>query len=128
MSNEHTFTFLNSIHEGNTDLIESGQLTERDYNPYFINRFLSSNLDTILYAQEMNQRYHISNHMQYDYLRNVVRKRRRKCSWGKKTKIDNIEHIKLYYNCSTKDAVRYLDILNKEQINTIKAACSAIKK
>lgn len=126
MSHDATFKFLNSIHETKTDLLES-EYQPKDYNPYFVNRYLSSNMDTVLYAQEMNQRYHIPQHMQYDYLRTVIKSRRRKCSWGKKIKVENVDIVKLYYNCSTKDALRYLELLTDEQINKIKLICNNLK-
>jgi|LakMenE01Jun11ns_1017448.scaffolds.fasta_scaffold9717793_2 hypothetical protein len=127
MSNNCVFDFLNSIQENKKDLIETGEYPEQDYNPYLINRFLSSNIDTILYAQEMNRNWHLSKKMQYDYLRESIRSKKRKCSWGKKIKIENVDHIKLYFNCSTREALIHLEVLSEEDINKIKVICNGIK-
>lgn len=126
MSHDIVFQFLNSIHDSKEDLMES-TYQEKEYQPYFINHYLSSNIDTLLYAQQMNELPHASNRMQYDYLRVAIRPKRRRCSWGKKIKIKDVEDVKLYYNCSTKDALRYLEILSQDDINTIKNVCRNLK-
>lgn len=126
MSHDIVFDFINSIHESKEDLMNE-KYQEKDYQPFYVNHYLSSNIDTLLYAQQMNEMSHLSNRMQYDYLRICIRSRKRRCTWGKKIKIKNVDSVKLYYNCSTKGALRYLEILSEEEINKIILACNSLK-
>ena len=47
--------WLNSINFNKENLIEEDPSTIRDYAPYIINRCLSGNIDSILFAYEINK-------------------------------------------------------------------------
>lgn len=89
------------------------------YNPFLVNISLANYVDCILYVNEMNMVAHLSPEMQYDYYFNAIRKTKRRFSYEKKVIDENLTFIKEYYDCSTQKAKEILQILTKEQINTI---------
>ena len=58
--------------------------------------------------------------MQYHFLLNIVRKKKRFAKWLKAEKLKDIEYVKEYYGYSNEKAKSALSILNKQQIETIK--------
>ena len=61
------FEFLNSINTTKKNLITDSD-TEKEYNPFLVNRGLSNFIDTVFVANEMNQRHFMDKKMQYDFL------------------------------------------------------------
>lgn len=109
---------LNSITYNKNDFLETNE--ESVYDPFIINRMLSYDRGTIMYAQEMNERSTLTRKMQYEYLLASVRKKKRFFPYRKKSKVsDNIEIIKEYYSCSTKRAIEYAEQLTEEEIKKI---------
>ena len=90
MSNEHKKYdlfkgYANSISYTKTNLLDTDdELWESNYSPYMVNKIFSMYKDTILYANEMNKLPHLDNKMQYDYLLNIIRSKKRFTSWPKK--------------------------------------------
>lgn len=113
------FEFLNSINY-TKDVLVVDEWSEKQYNPYVVNKGLSFSADTVIYANEMNARPHLDKKSQYSFLINIVRPRKRYNKWIKQEKIEAIEVIKDYYGYSTEKARRVLQILSSEQINTLK--------
>lgn len=113
-------SWLNSINSNKNNLIEDNQDTIKSYNPYVINRCLSSNLDCIMFVNEMNIHHQLDKDMQYSFFLNSLRKKKRYASWLQKEKIEDLECIKIYYNYSNEKAYQVLNILTKEQIKYIK--------
>jgi hypothetical protein len=113
------FELLNSINHTKQDLIENQIYTDKDYNSFVINKFLSGDIDTIIYANEMNIRPFLPKKMQYDFLRSTIRKRKRFVKWLKPQENNDIEVISRYYNCSLKRARDYYTLLSREQLDII---------
>lgn len=113
------FDFLNSINYSKENLIENEQ-DEKEYNAFMVNRGLSYFQDTILIANEMNTNSHLDSKLQYDFLINMIRKRKRFSKWLKPTIESDIEAIKEYYGYSNDKAQQVLAILSTEQITKIK--------
>jgi hypothetical protein len=90
------------------------------YNPFLTNRALSQFIDCILLANEMNQRHHVDNKLQYDYLINRIRPMKRFKKWDKKQDNENIEIIKEYYSCNNDKARVTLSLLSEQQLDIIK--------
>jgi hypothetical protein len=108
--------WLNSINFTKEDLSED----IKDYPPYIINRCLSSHLDCVLFANEMNMHHQLDKDMQYLFYLNSLRKKKRFSPWLRKDKVKDLECIKQYYGYSNEKASQALKILNKEQLNFIK--------
>ena len=93
---------------------------EKGYTPYMVNRALSFFVDTVFQANEMNKNYHLDNKLQFDYLLNNIRPRKRWSQWLKPEKIDNIDIVKEYYEFSNEKAKNALEILSVDQLEHIK--------
>jgi hypothetical protein len=58
--------------------------------------------------------------LQFDFLLNSLRPRKRFNPWLKASKLKDLEYVKEYYGYSNEKAKSALSILNDEQIKTIK--------
>jgi len=94
-------------------------ITEKAYTPFLVNRSLSYFNDTVLYANEMNINHHLDSRLQFDFLRNIVRKKKRFSKWAKPTEINNIDTIKDYYGYSNEKAKSVLSLFTDSQIETL---------
>ena len=111
--------WLNSINLTKKNLIDEDPDCERDYAPFVINKCLSGQMDSLMYANEMNINHHLDKRMQYDFFINSLRKRKRFSPWLRKDKMKNIEAVKSYYGFSTAKAEQALTILSNEQLDFI---------
>lgn len=114
------FDFVKSINDTKESLI-TDDWSEDQYNAFIVNKALSFTPDTIIYANEMNSRPHLEKVLQYQFLINIVRKKKRFSKWIKKEKIEAIDIIKEYYGYNTDKARQVVSILSKEQIDDIKS-------
>ena len=112
--------WLNSINFTKENLTEENPDLIKEYAPFIINKCLSGQIDTILFANEMNMNHHLDKDMQYSFYLNSLRKRKRFSPWLRKDKITDLECVKQYYGYSNEKASQALKILTKEQINFIK--------
>ena len=112
------FDLINSI-TYKKDIVMNNS-NEGSYNPFITNRSLSQFIDCILLANEMNQRHHIDNKLQYDYLINRIRTRKRFKKWDKKQDNENIQLIKDYYSCNNDKARVTLSLLSEQHLNIIR--------
>ena len=85
-----------------------------------INRGLSYFPDTVLYANEMNMNEQIDNELQYSFLINIIRKRKRFSKWNKTSESDDIKSIKEYYGYSNEKARDVLPLLTNNELKLIK--------
>jgi hypothetical protein len=93
---------------------------EKKYPAYIVNRCLSYHYDTLIAANEMNGYHFLPKNMQYHFLLNIVRKKKRFAKFLKAEKLKKLEYVKEYYGYSNEKAKTALSILTKEQIETIK--------
>lgn len=113
------FDFLNSISYTKNDILE--EYGEKEYNPYMINRWLSMRPDTIMYAQEMNQRPHLPKTMQYDYYMHSIKRIKRYFNYTKVNKDnEDLKCISEYYNISLNAAKSILHVHSPDEIKIIK--------
>ena len=97
------------------------EITEKEYQPFLINRALSQHKDCVLFANEMNRRHHLDKKPQFDFLLNTVRSMKRPfAKWVKAEKNDDLECVKLVYSLSDSKARDALRLLNKEEIQKLK--------
>ena len=115
-----TFEFIKSINQTKKDLIKDEPLAEKDYKPFLVNRGLSFFQDTVLQVNEMNRLHFLDNKLQFDYLLNSIRPRKRWSKWLKPDKIDNLEVVKEYYGFGNEKAKEALEILTDADIEYIK--------
>ena len=94
-------------------------ITEKAYNPFMVNRSLSYFNDTIAMANEMNINHNIDKSLQFDFLINIVRKRKRFSKWLKYKTESDVEVVKEYYGYSNQKARQALALLSPEQIKIL---------
>jgi hypothetical protein len=112
------FDFVNSITYSKVDIMND--INEKEYVPFLVNRSLSYHQDCLLYANEMNSRFDVSHKLQYHYLLNSIRKRKRFAKWSKPELENDLKIVMEYYLVSRGKAEEYLKILNKHEIGIIK--------
>ena len=113
--------YLKEINTDKTPLMDSeDEMWEKKYPPYIVNKCLAPFLDTIHLVNEMNVNCHLDHKLQFDFLLNSLRARKRFTPWLKASKIDDLEYVKEYYGYNNEKAKSALKILNDEQIKTIK--------
>lgn len=114
------FDYVNQILQGKKNLI-TDDITEKAYVPFLVNKSLSYQKDCVLFANEMNRRHFIDNKLQFDYLINTVRSKKRPFSkWAKSEKSEDIECIQSFYGFSHAKAREALRVLSDEDIQKIK--------
>lgn len=113
------FDFLNSINYNKNDLMVDDHV-EKQYPAYMVNRGLSFNPDTAIPANEMNSRPHLDKKLQFHFLINIVRPKKRFSKWLKNEKVEAIETLKAYYGFSTEKARQAVSILDEEQLDYLK--------
>jgi hypothetical protein len=113
--------WLNSINFTKENLLEEDPTLVKEYAPYIINRCLSSHIDCILFANEMNMNHSLDKDMQYSFYLNSLRKKKRFSPWLRKDTIKDLDYVKRYYGYSNEKAQQALKILTKEQLNFIKS-------
>lgn len=117
------FDYVNSINDTKKNIMvgtDNDELAEKGYNPFIVNKALSYFVDTILYANEINQYHHLDDKLQYECLLNGVPKGRRFSKWAKKNEDKDIETIVEYYGCSYSKATEIQKIINKNQLDLLK--------
>ena len=115
--------YLKSLNETKEHLLDSDDpMWEKKYSPYIINKCLAPFNDTIMLVNEMNMRHHLDSKLQYDFLLNTIRSKKRYAPWVKASKSKDLEYVKEYYGYSNEKAKAALKILDNEQINTIKSS------
>lgn len=114
--------YLNAINWSKVNLLDGDDITwEKKYAPFVINRCLSQHVDTIMMANEMNQRHGLAKRLQFHFLINSIRKRKRfGGKWISTSKSKNLEYVKEYYGYSNLKAKQALDILDNKQLKLIK--------
>ena len=113
------FNYVTSINDTKQDIMED-DIAERNYNSFVINRSLSYFSDTVGLANVVNQYHHLDNKLQYHFLINIIRKRKRFSKWMKPETESDIEVVKEYYGYSNEKARQVLSLLSPEQITIIK--------
>jgi preprotein translocase subunit Sss1 len=89
--------------------------------PFIVNRGLSYFNDSILFANEMNQRAFLPHKMQYDFLKHCIRPRKRFSKWAKKS--DDSEYIKCImdeYSYSAEKARTVFGLFTQTQLTQLK--------
>ena len=117
--------YLNAINYSKEKLMDGeDEMWEKKYPACIVNKCVAPFQDTIFLVNEINMNHHMDKKPQFDFLINSLRKRKRYTPWLKAKKIKNLEYVKEYYGYSNEKAKSALNILNDEQIKTIKDSLS----
>jgi len=114
--------YLQAINETKKPLLDSDDKEwEKKYPPFVINRCLSMFYDTIMHSNEMNGLHFLPKTMQFHYLINSIRKKKRfGGKWLSQAKLKDMDIVKEYYGFSNAKAKEALTLLTKDQIETIR--------
>jgi hypothetical protein len=113
------FEYVNSINTTKQDLMID-DLAEKAYIPFTVNRSLSYFNDTVLMVNEMNKHASLDKKLQYHFLINIVRKRKRFSKWNKPELVNDVEVVKEYYGYSNEKARQVLPLLSSDQIMNLR--------
>jgi hypothetical protein len=113
------FDFANAINHSKENLIVD-DWSEKQYNPWIVNKSLSYGADTVIWANEMNSRPHLERRLQFDFLINTVRPRKRYNKWLKAETIEVLSVVQEYYGYSIDKARQALPLLSERQLDEIK--------
>lgn len=112
--------WLNSINTSKINMIDEDPTIENKYLPYIVNRCLSGHVDAVMFSNEMNINHHLDKKLQYDFLLNTLRSKRRFSPWIKKEELKNLECVKSYYGYSNEKARQVLSLLTEDQLTFIR--------
>ena len=113
--------YLKAINQTKEPLLDTeDEQWEKKYPSFIINKCLAPFPDTVMLVNEINQLHHLDKKLQFDFLINSLRPRKRYTPWMKAKKLENLEYVKEYYGYNNEKARYALNILNDEQISSIK--------
>ena len=113
--------YLNAINFTKKDLMKSeDELWQKKYPAFIVNKLLSAFSDTIMFVNEMNRNHFLDKDMQFQFLLNSIRTKKRYSPFLRASKLKEIECVKEYYGYSNEKAKEALSILTDKQIDDIK--------
>jgi len=114
--------YLQAINETKKPLLDSDDKEwEKKYPSFVINRCLSMFYDTVMHSNEMNGLHFLPKTMQFHYLINSIRKKKRfGGKWLSQAKLKDMDIVKEYYGFSNTKAKEALTLLTKDQIEIIR--------
>ena len=113
--------YLNSINFTKKDLMKSEDKEWiKKYPAFIINKILSGFQDTIMLVNEVNRNHFLDKDMQYSFLLNSIRSKKRFSPFLRASKLKDIDLVKEYYGYSNEKEKTVLDILTKDQLKLIK--------
>ena len=113
--------YLNSINFTKKNLMKSDDKEwVKKYPAYVVNKILSGFQDTLMLVNEVNRNHFLDKDMQYSFLLNSIRSKKRFSPFLRASKLKDIDLVKEYYGYSNEKAKTVLDILTKDQLKLIK--------
>ena len=115
--------YLNAVNHTKEPLMDTeDEVWEKKYPPFIVNKCIAPFQDTIMLVNEMNRLHHLDKKLQFDFLLNSIRTRKRFAPWLKANKVDYLEYVKEFYGYSNAKAKSALTILTNEQVKQIKTS------
>ena len=113
--------YLKAINETKSNLMDSDDpMWEKKYPAFMVNKIVGSFQDTISKANEMNRYHFLDRDMQFQFLLNSIRSKKRFTPFLRSERIEDIECVKEYYGYNMDKARTALKLLTKEQLKLIK--------
>lgn len=118
------FDYVKDILGNKTDIIRNAENPAEmadDYAPFIANKALSFYIDLIMFANEMNLNSSLPKDMQFNYLLNTVKSKKRPYSpWVNKSKSATIDLIQELYSFNSKKAEAAANIITDVQVKVLK--------
>ena len=113
--------YLNAINFTKKNLMDSeDKLWQKKYPSFIVNKILSGFQDTVMLVNEMNRNHFVDKDMQFHFLLNSIRSKKRFSPFLRANKLKDIECVKEYYGYNNEKAKVALDILTKDEVKLIK--------
>jgi hypothetical protein len=113
--------YLNAINFSKKNVMDSEDtMWVKKYPAFIVNKVLSGFQDAIMLVNEMNRNHFLDKDMQFQFLLNSIRSKKRYSPFLRASKIKDIECVKEYYGYNNEKAKTALDLLTKEQLKLIK--------
>ena len=113
--------YLNAINHTKKNVMDSEDtMWVKKYPAFIVNKVLSGFSDTIMLVNEMNRNHFLDKDMQFQFLLNSIRSKKRYSPFLRASKIKDIECVKEYYGYNNEKAKTALDILTKQELKLIK--------
>ena len=113
--------YLNAINHTKKNVMDSEDtMWVKKYPAFIVNKVLSGFQDTIMLVNEMNRNHFLDKDMQFQFLLNSIRSKKRYSPFLRARKLKDIECVKEYYGYNNEKAKTALDILTKKQLKLIK--------
>ena len=113
--------YLNAINFTKKDLMKSeDELWQKKYPAFIVNKILSGFQDCIMLVNEMNRNHFVDKDMQFQFLLNSIRSKKRYSPFLRSSKLKDLDVIKEYYGYNNDKAKTALDILTKDEVKLIK--------
>ena len=113
--------YLNAINHTKKNVMDSEDtMWVKKYPAFIVNKVLSGFSDTIMLVNEMNRNHFLDKDMQFQFLLNSIRSKKRYSPFLRASKLKDIECVKEYYGYNNEKAKDALDILTKKQLKLIK--------
>jgi hypothetical protein len=115
------FVILDNLRLTKENLLEERPELMDSYEPFIINRFLSSSIGNIFYVQDMNMYGSVlTKDQQYLYYLGLIPKSKKWLSYPKRDKVEAIvNYVMEYYGYSKEKAEIAVSLLNDSQVNEI---------
>ena len=113
--------YLNAINFTKNNLMDSDDLLwQKKYPAFIVNKILSGFQDCIMLVNEMNRNHFVDKDMQFQFLLNSIRSKKRYSPFLRSSKLKDLDVIKEYYGYNNDKAKTALDILTKDEVKLIK--------
>ena len=113
--------YLGAINNTKENLLDTeDEMWEKKYAPFIVNKCVARFTDTLMLVNEINRLHHLDKKLQFDYLLNTIRPRKRYTPWMKAKKLKNLEYVKEFYGYNNQKAKAALELLDEKQISAIK--------
>ena len=113
--------YLNAINFTKKNLMDSDDLLwQKKYPAFIVNKILSGFQDCIMLVNEMNRNHFVDKYMQFQFLLNSIRSKKRYSPFLRSSKLKDLDVVKEYYGYNNEKAKVALDILTKDEVKLIK--------
>ena len=113
--------YLNALNFTKKNLMDSDDLLwQKKYPAFIVNKILSGFQDCIMLVNEMNRNHFVDKDMQFQFLLNSIRSKKRYSPFLRSSKLKDLDVIKEYYGYNNDKAKTALDILTKDEVKLIK--------
>ena len=113
--------YLNAINFTKKNLMDSDDLLwQKKYPAFIVNKILSGFQDCIMLINEMNRNHFVDKDMQFQFLLNSIRSKKRYSPFLRSSILKDLDVVKEYYGYNNEKAKVALDILTKDEVKLIK--------